>query len=238
VTRFAAGQVRVGGGALRRAVPRRPRRARRDSGFGPSRQEAGSELVRLERRARARRCPVRVRIRSVWSLTVLIRSARAAWPRGRCWWVSASNGRSAAGSLPPRAWCSCSRSACASGPRSVRAVICPASWRSSAPLARAQAVIARWPARRSRSASTRCSRVVSGVSLSLWRSRRYRRSAACRLATPSAGARSAQLAPAARAAAISCGSQLPGIRPARTCPPRPSVGRSRSPPQGHAPKGR
>jgi hypothetical protein len=30
----------------------------------------------------------------------------------------------------------------------------------------------------------------------------------------------------------------PGLRPARTCPPRPGPGRSRSPPEGPAPKGR
>jgi hypothetical protein len=30
----------------------------------------------------------------------------------------------------------------------------------------------------------------------------------------------------------------PGFRPARSCSPRPSTGRSRSPPEDHAPKGR
>lgn len=100
---------------------------------------------------------------SAWWVMVAMRAARSGWWGLRCGWVSASGAIRLAASLSARASASRARGVRARVGRSVRAVIWPASWRSSAALVRAQAVMVRSAARRLRVACTRCSPVVPGI---------------------------------------------------------------------------
>lgn len=125
-------------------------------------------------------------------------------------------------SAVPRAACGAAQAECASDARRVRAVICPARRRRAAASARAQVAAARSATLAWRVAVTHCSPVMPRAP---GRLRRYRRSAAWRLATPRGPTRSAQLTPAPQAASIkpvchpaSCSRTCRGsIRLASTC---------------------